>query len=203
MKHITLLTASLAVTAAAMTSCDGKSHLAKEVEGMWSGNPEQIAGNTAASSTMIRTFDFKVDDTGKGGTVVISALIDVQNTVSQSAGTVRPIEISAAASASATGSWHAADDDEIIIALDPKSAVINVDPDAIRLDYNVLDSESAPDMTALRPGASAIIGRQVNTAVTQYILSITKLDDIKVHDNTILECEIGDSDVTMRRQPTV
>lgn len=186
---------------ATLTGCNEKSKLANKVEGVWSGNPERVDDTTAAYSTVIKTFDFQVDDTGEGGTVVVTALIDVQNSVTGGAAAVQPIELSAAATASVTGSWQAVDDDEIVISLDAQSAQVNVDPDAVRLDYSNVTDESASETTSMRPAAAAIVGRQVNAVLTSNILTISNLDDIKVHNGTVMECEINDKDVTMRRQP--
>lgn len=186
---------------ATLTGCNEKSKLANKVEGVWSGNPERVDDTTAAYSTVIKTFDFQVDDTGEGGTVVVTALIDVQNSMTGGIGTVQPIELSAAATASVTGSWQAIDDDEIVITLDAQSAQVNVDPDAVRLDYSNVSGESAPETTSMRPAAAAVVGRQVNAVLTRNILTINKLDDIKVHNGTVMECEIDDTDVTLRRQP--
>lgn len=186
---------------ATLTGCNEKSKLANKVEGVWSGNPERVDDTTAAYSTVIKTFDFQVNDTGEGGTVVVTALIDVQNSMTGGAAAVQPIELSAAATASVTGSWQAVDDDEIVITLDAQSAQVNVDPDAVRLDYSNVTGESAPETTSMRPAAAAIVGRQVNAVLTSNILTISKLDDIKVHNGTVMECEINDKDVTLRRQP--
>lgn len=202
MKYLSVLAAS-ALVCAALSSCNEKARLAGEVEGVWSGSPERIADASAAYSSMVKTFDFQVDDSGEGGTVIITALIDVQNTVPSDGDIVQPIEVSAAATATVTGTWRAIDDDEMLISLDAASTQINVDPKAVQLNYNVLDSESAPDTSTLKPAAAAVIGRQVSAAVTSNILTINKIDDIKVHDNTLMECEINDHDNTLHRTPGV
>lgn len=197
-----ILAAALTVAAAvSLSSCNSKSRLAKEIEGVWAGNPERIADRDAAYSTMIKTFEFQVDDSGTGGTVIITALIDVQNSVPQSPQLVQPIEVSAAATASVTGSWKAVDDDDVIITLDTATKQVKVDPDAVTLNYDVLDGDSAPDVTPLKSAAATVVDRQVNDAVTANILNINKIDDIKVHDKVTMECEINDRDLTLRRRP--
>ncbi len=185
--------------AATFSSCNERASLATKIEGTWTGTPERIADASTAYSTMIKTYEFNVSDTGEGGTLVITALIDVENTVPGTAAEVQPIAVSAAATATVTAQWEAIDDDEIIVHIDPSSLTINVDPSAVTLNYNAVDDSSSSALSELKPQAAAIIGRQVNAAVSSNIMGITKIDDIKIANN-ILECEIGKTDVSLRRQ---
>ena len=182
-----------------LASCNEKASLANKIEGTWTGTPERIADSSAAYSTMVKTYEFNVSDTGEGGSLVISALIDVENTVAGTDATSQPIAVSAAATATVTAQWEAVDDDEIIVHIDPSTLTINVDPSAVSLDYNSITDSSSSDLTELKPQAAAIIGRQVNAAVSSNIMGLTKIDDIKITNN-ILECEIDKTDISLRRQ---
>lgn len=195
----TLSTIALAaIVAASLTSCNQKAALANKIEGTWTGTPERIADASAAYSTLVKTFEFNVSDSGESGTLVITALIDVENTIPGTSANVQPLAVSAAATATVTGQWEAVDDDEVIVTIDPSTLTINLDPSAVLLNYNTVDDTSSSDLTQLKPQAAAIVGRQVNAAVSSNIMGITKIDDIKVTKN-ILECEIGKADVTLRR----
>ena len=121
----------IAVAAGAMmmiTSCDSKAKLAEAVQGEWTGNPEKVLDTGAASASMVRILEFTRGAADTEGSVTMSALITVENTMQHNDSIVSPLQITASGTATITGVYQAKDDDDIAISLDATSMTVNVDP---------------------------------------------------------------------------
>ncbi|MDE6352090.1 MAG: hypothetical protein K2K88_02965, partial [Muribaculaceae bacterium] len=134
-----------------------------------------------------------------GGTLTMSGLISVNSTVPQGDGIESPISYTASGVATIQGEWTVDDDDEIKIFLDGTTMKIDVDPDGVVLDYNVLTGTSTPDTTAIKPVLAGMVKKAISTGVETKFFNAKKIDDIKIKDN-IMSCEIDDYDITLRRQ---
>lgn len=187
---------ALAITTA---SCDSKARLANDISGSWASSPETLANTTSGSITAINIMEFIKTPGQNGGELTISGLLNSNAQLPQSQGIVQPISYSASGVATIQGSWTAHDDDEITVFLDGNTFNINIDPDAVVLDYNLLSGESAPDTTTLKPAVISHIKNEMTNAIRTRFFNTKKIDDIKIKHN-MMSCEINDHDVTLRRQ---
>ena len=149
-------TAAVAGMLTLMTACDTKAKLAESVQGKWTGNPEKMLDTGAASASMVRTLEFTKGAADTEGSVTMTAMITVENTMQSNDSIVTPLQITASGVATITGVYQAKDDDELTISLDATSMNVNVDPDAVKLNYNIATATSAPLVEKLKPGAAIL-----------------------------------------------
>ena len=187
----------IAVAAGAMmmiTSCDSKAKLAEAVQGEWTGNPEKVLDTGAASASMVRILEFTRGAADTEGSVTMSALITVENTMQHNDSIVSPLQITASGTATITGVYQAKDDDDIAISLDATSMTVNVDPNTVKLNYNILSEESAPVIEKLKPGAAILATQQINRAAQNAFPNITQIEHKHVYAN-IIKFENNDRDL--------
>ena len=188
-------TAAVAGMLTLMTACDTKAKLAESVQGKWTGNPEKMLDTGAASASMVRTLEFTKGAADTEGSVTMTAMITVENTMQSNDSIVTPLQITASGVATITGVYQAKDDDELTISLDATSMNVNVDPDAVKLNYNIATATSAPLVEKLKPGAAILATQQINRAAQNAFSNITEIDDIKI-EGSIMRCEINHTDLT-------
>ncbi len=191
----TILAATMTAGVMALaTSCNSKAKLSEAVQGQWTGNPEKVLDTGAASATMMRVLEFTRGAADTEGSVTMSAIITVENTMQFNDSIVSPLQITATGTATITGVYQAKDDDELTISLDATSMSVNVDPDAVQLNYNIISESSAPMVEKLKPGAAILATQQINRAAQNAFSNITSIDDIHV-DGNLMKCEINDRDL--------
>lgn len=183
-----------------MTSCNSKAKLAEALQGEWSGNPETILDTGAASASMVRMLEFTRGAADTEGSITMTAMITVENTMQSNDSIVTPLQITASGTATITGVYQVKDDDELTISLDATSMTVDVDSDAVQLNYNIVTEQSAPLVEKLKPGAAILATQQINRAAQNAFSNITEIDDIKI-DGSIMRCEINHTDLTFS-QPT-
>ena len=198
MKKILIALGCFALGAVIVTSCDSKSKLAADIQGAWTGNPEKVLDTGAAAATMVRVLEFSPGETSTEGTVTMTAMITVDNTMQFNDSLVTPLTITASGNASITGVYQIKDHDDILISLDHTSMQVNVDPDAVTLNYNVMTGDSAPMVEKLKPGATILATQQINQAANGIFANITEIEDVKVK-NSIMTCEIGKRNLAFSR----
>ena len=191
-------TAAVAGMLTLMTACDTKAKLAESVQGKWTGNPEKMLDTGAASASMVRTLEFTKGAADTEGSVTMTAMITVENTMQSNDSIVTPLQITASGVATITGVYQAKDDDELTISLDATSMNVNVDPDAVKLNYNIATATSAPLVEKLKPGAAILATQQINRAAQIAFSNITEIDDIKI-EGSIMRCEINHTDLTFTK----
>lgn len=191
-------TAAVAGMLTLMTACDTKAKLAESVQGKWTGNPEKMLDTGAASASMVRTLEFTKGAAYTEGSVTMTAMITVENTMQSNDSIVTPLQITASGVATITGVYQAKDDDELTISLDATSMNVNVDPDAVKLNYNIATATSAPLVEKLKPGAAILATQQINRAAQNAFSNITEIDDIKI-EGSIMRCEINHTDLTFTK----
>lgn len=199
MKKVIMMSVVLAAASLLLSSCDNKEKLSKALTGVWAGAPEQIADTGAAKASMIRSFEFTPTGNSGEGNVTMTVFITVENTMPASDSIVTPLTITATGSATLTGVYQATDDDEIKVNLDASLPTIDVDPDAVQLNYNVLTDASASNVTALKSGAEILVRQQISHAAQKIFSDLSEIDDIKISRN-LMSCEINNKDLTFRRQ---
>ena len=191
-------TAAVAGMLTLMTACDTKAKLAESVQGKWTGNPEKMLDTGAASASMVRTLEFTKGAADTEGSVTMTAMITVENTMQSNDSIVTPLQITASGVATITGVYQAKDDDELTISLDATSMNVNVDPDVVKLNYNIATATSAPLVEKLKPGAAILATQQINRAAQNAFSNITEIDDIKI-EGSIMRCEINHTDLTFTK----
>lgn len=199
MKKMIMMSVALAAASLLFSSCDNKEKLSKALNGVWAGAPEQITDTGAAKASMIRSFEFTPTGNSGEGNVTMTVFITVENTMPASDSIVTPLTITATGSATLTGVYQATDDDEIKVNLDASLPTVDVDPDAVQLNYNVLTDASASNVSALKSGAEILVRQQISHAAQKVFSDLTEIDDIKISRN-LMSCEINQKDLTFRRQ---
>lgn len=187
-----------ALLAATVSSCDEKARLASDIEGSWSGTPERIYVSDAASSTITRIFTFIKGDSNAPATVIADVTFSTEQAVQPSDSIVQPVTVTATGSATISGTWSAIDDDEIAIVFDYSTMKVDVDPEAITVDYDILSSTDTPQLEALRPAMAQSVKTHLTKVMTQSVFDFARLDDIKIKGN-IMSCEIHKKDLTFHR----
>lgn len=199
--YFSLLAALFGVVA--LSSCN---HY-ENISGAWTGMPVRL-GNVpyAADATAVITMDYAVPersrDNGHGGSVMLTALIDVNQAVSApNAGFVEPYEVSVAATASISGryAFEDGDDDDVILMLEPASLQVNIDPAGVTYSQNLLTGKQQPELDSL---TTATIGRwrlEISKAIRDEFYKYQRISDIEIHHGSILTCEIEDRDYSFRK----
>ena len=152
MTKILTLTLGATILGAMLTGCDSRAKLAESVQGEWTGNPEMLLDTGAATASLVRMLEFTAGTTDTEGTVTMTALITVENTMQLNDSLVSPLQITSSGNATITGVYQAKDDDDLTISLDVTSMSVNVDPDGVQLNYNVVDGQSSPSVENCAPG---------------------------------------------------
>lgn len=188
-----------ALMAFVVSSCDSRQKLSEDVAGLWSGTPEMLTNAGATRATMVRMMEFTPTGSAGEGSVTLTAYITVENTLPATDSIIAPLTISASGTATVTGLYQAKDDDDIMLNLDVTSFTVNVDPEAVQFDYNVLTGGGGSELTSLRPAAERLASQQIDHAARNIFFNLTEIEDIKVQKD-MMQCEIGHKDLTFRRQ---
>lgn len=182
-----------------LNSCDSRQKLSEKLQGIWGGTPEMLADTGAAQASMVRMMEFSSTGNSGEGNVTLTAIITVDNTMPTNDSIITPLTISATGTATITGVYQAKDDDDLIVNLDASSLTVDVDPDAVQLNYAVLSGDSGSHTTKLKPAAAMLASQQIERAARTVFFNLTEIEDIKI-DNGMLRCEMGHKDLTFRRQ---
>ena len=211
-KKVSVIKTQIAVAAAVVVLCLAACSRLANIEGTWNGAPVRYEQRTAPGavgsdgavatnvSTQIATNMTFVPDAQKSGagTVEFMSNVDVINTVPFEGKLVDPFEINIGATAVCTGTYHFEDQDDIVIAIDPASIKVDIDPQAVNYSENIATGQDAAQIDSLRPALVRQYTRQLLPVMKDYYSKITRIDDIKVKDG-IMSCEINDRDLTFRR----
>ncbi len=199
LRTLSYLAASAIVAATAFSSC----RPATRLDGQWMGNPERIAhlsGASDATATMTLSFD---QPEKTGGTVMLSAVIDIQQGISSftTDEPYAPYETSVTATANATGRFTFTDDDkeDIAISIDPDSFTLTVDPSGVTFAQNIITGQQQPVLDSLAASTAEKWKVILTPAARELFNRYTSIEDIKIHHDDIMSCEISDRDYTLRR----
>lgn len=194
-----LITSACLFAALSLVSCDGSSRLAKDIQGSWSGTPENFIDNSAVTTTILETYDFSSAESGaKSGNLTIAGMITISTQVLADAGFEQPLTLTASARSTVSGTWTVIDDDEITVALDPATLNVEVDPEQVVAEGNLLGTQT-PDIKEMRQGVAQTIADNMKRALGVRYASVRHLDDVKVK-GTLLKFEIGNMDCVFTRQ---
>lgn len=183
-----------------VSSCSKNDNLT----GAWQGNPTRIDIRGAEYATTTFTLDFAPDASAKRtGTINISAVIDVEQAVNTTIDSTfdQPYITSVAGTASITGHYAAEndDDDDIIISFDPGSFTVNVDPDGVTFSENVLTGHEQSSLDSISKATAERLRIAISTGLRDELSKYTRIEDIKIHHNDMLSCEIADRDHSFRK----
>ncbi len=196
MKHF-IPALCLALGAVALTSCNEKAKLADSITGTWNSTPERIAtSDQKATTTVERTLTFINDEnTNSGGDVNAGVKFSVLTGTQLQAAEIQPISITAEGTATVSGKWEAIDDDEIVVNWDFASLKVDVDTNAVSLDYDIATQTDSETLLALKPAAVKSITTAISSALPTEVFNFGKVDDIEfINNNTSMKCEIGHKD---------
>lgn len=188
---------------AMLASCDSPSRLASHIEGEWTGASERITDTDLSYVSMIPDYEFirNADNDRTEGTVNLTAQLDTSLPADgfpmDSIGET-PVSFSVAAVVTASGTWKAIDDDEIIISFAPSTVIASVDSKAV-CEYTspLMSTDRAQTMELPKPVIDTI-SRQLTTTMTNYVGRVTAIDDIEIK-GTFMKCEIGKRDYTFTK----
>lgn len=199
MKKIISSTIILLGAALLLGGCNEKQRLSEKMRGVWAGAPEPLTNTGAARASLVRVLNFTPTGENGEGTVVITGYINVDNTMPSTDSIITPLTISASGVVTVTGFYQVKDDDEAVLDLDTSSMTIDVDPDGVKLNYDVLDGTSESQVTKLKGAAAMLATQQVTHAARQVFSNMHLMEDIEV-DKNLMSFESGHSDLTFRRQ---
>ena len=177
-----LLIGLLALTALVSAGCDETKKLAGEVTGTWTSNPIPFIATDGSTATSIENIVFERDSTSNGGMVIITSLISSTGSFTGSSTIMSPFSVSAAAKSYISGHWTAVDDDELLLALDPATMTVEVDP-----------------IDRIRPQIAGAMKATITQDLLQHYVSYQELDDVKVKGST-LQFEVKDEKHLLTRQ---
>jgi hypothetical protein len=181
------------------SSCDSKQKLSDNLRGTWATDPEAIHDTGAARTTITRLIEFTPSGSNGEGNLTMVAYITVENTVPFNDSIVTPLAITASGTATISGLYQVKDDDDMSLTLDSSSLSVNVDPDAVRLNYNILTENSSSEVVNLTGAAAMLASQQIGHIARNMFFHLTEIEDIKVNNN-LMKCELGDVDFVFHRQ---
>lgn len=190
-----------AVASVLLTGCDETSTLASKIEGTWTGTPTSLSNDIAGSTTIIEKVTFSRLEKTDGGTLEVVATISATSSAADDNYALGTATLTAAAEATASGTWKAIDGDEITINIDPSSIVVKVDPDGVDINADIFTGEVIPSVDSIKPAVTRQLQNRIERDVITRFISIRHLDDVKIK-NDILRFEADNKDFTMSLQTT-
>lgn len=183
-----------------ITSCSKTEPLT----GAWQGNPTRFAVKGAEYATNTITLDFASDQSEyRSGQVNISAVIDIEQAVNTTIDNTfnQPYTVSVAATASITGRYAAEkdDDEDILVHFDPSTFTVNIDPDGVTFSENILTGAAQSTLDSVTNATVERWRAAITAAVQAEFEKYSKIEDIRIHHDNIMSCEIADRDETFRQ----
>ncbi len=178
--------------------CESPSKLAGAIEGTWSGAPKTLSNQTDGIITGVDSYVF-TKTAPTEGVVVVSTMLSLNEALPGDSSIIQPISLTAAAKATAQGSWVATDDDEISLTIDPTTIEISIDPQAVVLETSLLNGEDEDVASTLKPDVVERVKKQIARIVTVKYLDLKHFDDIKIKDGR-MKYEVGKEHFIMSRQ---
>lgn len=209
MKTAKILLGMAAVAAMGLVSCDEAGKLAGQVEGTWKGATTEMLGDRHNAQNMPQqpvmsmmctpVFTFSRTDGTKGGTLDIKADYVLTQGLLASSSTQVPFSATVTGTATAQGTWTAKDDDEIMMVMDPSMIKVEVDTASLALNYTGLTDSPASDLAAIKARVAGNVESQARTVITNRVMKLRELDDIKVQDRS-MTLEIGHAKMVFTKE---
>ena len=193
-----ILTVS-AIATLLFTACDQTSNLASKMEGTLTGTPTSLSNDIAGSTTIIETVSFTRIEKTDGGIIDVVAAISATSSAADDNDAIGTYTLTAAAEATASGTWKAIEGDEVSVTIDPASIVVKVDPDGVDINADIFTGEMLPSVDSIKPEIIRQLQERIQRDVMTRFINIRHLDDVKVN-NDILRFETDNKDFTMSLQ---
>lgn len=202
--NILLGTVVAAVVAGTAWSCrSGEQKLADNLPGIWTGTPEAMTDNQAVTATVTDVYYFKPDTTADSrhpaGQITLQGMISVSTQIVSEGSVIEPLSLSAAAVSTISGSWAVIDDDEVALSLDPSTLRVDVDPDQILANGNVMGVDGSPSVEAVKPEVARNIENSLRIALTERYGRLNVMDDVKIK-GMVMKFELGHTDYVLTRR---
>lgn len=198
--YIPLLGIALAL---GLSACNESARLADQLPGVWTGTPENFSDNSAVSATIIESYAFSPDTSAKAqkysGTLTITGAISSNIQVVGSESFIEPLNLTAAAVSTISGTWRVVDDDEISIALNPATLNIKVDRDGVAINSNLMNGNASPAIDSIRPEIVSTIENGMRQSLANRYAHVRMMDDVKIK-KPIMKFEIGKTDYVLTLQ---
>ena len=176
---------------AALAGCETPGRLAKNVEGDWSGTPVRFDKKIPVNGEFTPVFSFVRASNRAGGEMTLSARLSVMMPVNAPIDSIGTTAVSATAAGLATvrGTWEADGDDDIDLAFDLSTLVINMDPEVEFELANVWASGDVPTQRTVSEAVKKSFVKQMRDAMTSAL-----------HDKgTKMTCKFADVRQTLNR----
>ncbi len=208
----TMLLAGMALATVGMVSCtSGESKLASQLEGTWQGETMSMTKGMKAKEgkkdraarpdmgemTCTPTFTFTRTQGTNGGTIDLAGAFSLTKNV-ETIATDKPVVATVTGDMTASGTWMAKDDDEIIITLNPEKTVVNVDTTGLKLAYTTFTDAPSADLEAIREKLSANVADVVTPMLSAQVQKLRELDDIKI-TGTTMTAEVNHTKVVLNK----
>lgn len=197
--YISLLGVALAL---GLSACSESARLAGELPGVWTGTPENFTDNSAVSATIIESYAFVPDTTAQdklSGKLTVTGAISSNIQVVGNDSFIEPLNLTAAAVSTISGTWKVVDDDEVTVALDPSTLSVKVDRDGVAINSNLLNANATPSIDSIRPEIVSTIENGMKQALATRYAHVRVLEDVKVK-KPLLKFEIGKTDYVLTLQ---
>lgn len=161
-----------------LASCDSRQRLSENLQGEWTGTPEQIESAYATRATVVRSLQFIPTGNKGDGNLTLTATITVENMMQQNDSIMSTQLVSTSGTASISGFYQATDDEDLLLHLDATTLKVDTDP-----------------------SAAMLATQQIDKVARDLFFNISEIEDIKIR-NDMMTCEIGHSDLTFRHLRT-
>lgn len=186
-----------------LVSCDETARLAKELPGSWAGTPENFTDNASVTATIVETLDISAnpEQTAKGnrgGVLTVVGMLSAGTQIVGEVGLAEPLGLTVSGQSRISGTWTAIDDDEIVVALDPSTLDVSIDPDAVVVN-GVISEINGPRIDSIRPSVATTMAQSLKMALANRYSAVRRLDDVKIK-GPLMKFEIGHTDYVFTRQ---
>lgn len=172
----------------ALTACDNR----PDIVGQWQGAIKDQIPQAAISNVTVN-YSFQ-----RNGAATAAYEFELGEALQPNGEVVSPYQINVSGTAMVQGKWQYVDreDDEVAIAYDMNSLQVNIDPDAVLLQENLLSGMQQPQVDSLK----SVAMQKYSQIIASYIKSSPNViwDDVKVK-KPLLKFEIGKKEYVMQQ----
>lgn len=181
-----------------LTGC-GRSRLAVELKGSWSGAPEHLVAEGIPSSTItpVYTFYNDADSLAEQGEVTIAAMISAMVPDAASDQAVQPVSTSVSGVGTVSGTWTLSGD-RVELTLDPSTINVNINPSSVVAVENMASQQETPVVAPISPEAAATIARSLTGALKMRFAMETGFDGVSIKGD-VMECSVMDRKMVLHR----
>lgn len=186
MKTIAFIAAGMMMLG--LASCDNR----PDIAGEWQGTIKDEIPQTAMSNV---TVNYSIDRTGA---ITAAYVFEFSEAVPSDGNIVSPYQISVSGTALVNGVWQYVEreDDEVSISYDIANMQVNIDPDAVLLQENLLIGKQQPQVDSLK----ASVQQKYLQIIASCLKSTPNVlwEDVKVK-KPLLKYEIGKRDYVLHQ----